>query len=53
MDGYQLPFTVVPDQPHSDELLVFDDSVSPTFRQRFLDTFSEFPNVWRPKLGLL
>ena len=46
MDGYQLPFTVVPDHPHSEALPVFDDDVSAAFQQRFLAIFSSFPNVW-------
>ncbi|SYW75444.1 related to TATA-box-binding factor TBP [Ustilago bromivora] len=43
MDGYQLLFTVIPDQPHSEALLVFDDGVSDAFQQRFLTIFIQ---VW-------
>ncbi|SOV01352.1 uncharacterized protein UDID_17636 [Ustilago sp. UG-2017a] len=53
MDGYHLLFTVIPDHPHSEDLPVFDDDVPAAFKDRFLQIFSSFPAVWRPKLGLL
>lgn len=53
MDSYQLPFTVVPNHPHSEALPVFDDGISAEFQECFLHIFSCFPDVWWPELGLL
>lgn len=53
MNAYHLPFTIVPDHPHSDALPTFDDDASPALRHRFATLFDEFSEVWRPELGLL
>lgn len=53
MDAYTLPFTIVPDQPHSDAEPTFDDDLPSPLRQAFGQLFAAYPEVWRPELGLL